>query len=244
MTCTHRRILQWVFGTFCLLLTAPLVWGSPTGLNNIPTTDIVSEKTLVLQTWSNLAPTKYPQQYVGMKFSPLKNLEIGFDWKASDKTHGHPTLQAKYAFDIKKDLLTGVLGVANVSDDRKHQGEVFPYAALGLDLKAFRLHFGYAPERRNEAFFAGIDKTVPFLNRNLVLRADAIQTRDGEDFLYSVGFLYELARKDDGEESTLTGLAGVLNKIANKIVLEGWVSLPSTTDPAVVTLKVNYVIKF
>lgn len=69
-----------------------------------------------------------------------------------------------------------------------------------LDIKALRLHFGFAPQPHNERFFAGVDKTVTFLDRNLILRGDFIQTNDKEDALYSVGFLYELGAKDGGDE--------------------------------------------
>jgi hypothetical protein len=78
----------------------------------------------------------------------------------------------------------------------------------------------------------------------LCLKADAIHINDKEDVLFSAGFLYELGRRNSADKPPLTGLAGILDSIAKNIVLEGWVSMPSTGDPEVYTLKLNYVIKF
>lgn len=244
MTCRTRRyrcLLVWVI---CLFTFAPVAWGSPTGLNNISTTDVVPPKTLVLQTWLNLAHDIHTQQFVGFKAGVFEGLEFGVDWKAIDETHGHATYQAKYAFDIKKDLWRGVIGVANLSDNRQHNGEVYPYVATSLDLDIFRLHFGYAPQPHNEAFFAGIDRTVPFLDRNLQLKADAVHINDKDDVLFSVGFLYEFGRRNSADKPPLTGLAGILDNIVKNVVLESWVSMPSTGEQEVYTLKLNYVIKF
>ncbi|KKM64904.1 hypothetical protein LCGC14_1496620, partial [marine sediment metagenome] len=186
----------------------------------------------------------HPQQFVAFKGGLLKGLEAGIDWKLNDDTHGHAMVQAKYAFDIKPDLWRGVVGIADLSDNRQHNGYFFPYAATSVDLKLFRLHLGYAPQPHNERFFAGIDKTVPFLDRNLQLKGDAIHINDKEDVLFSVGFLYELGLRDGAGEAAEGGLGGALNSILNNIILEGWVSMPSTGDQEVFTLKLNYVIKF
>ena len=244
MNCMIRLRCRLLVVALCLLFASPGAWGSPSGLNNIPTTDVTPPHTLVLQTWTNLGDNKHPQQFVGLKFGALEGLEIGFDWKANDETHGHATMQAKYAFDIKSDLWRGVIGVDNLSVNRVHNGYVFPYVATSLDLQAFRLHFGYAPQPHNEAFFAGIDRTVPFLDRDLQLKADVIQVNDGEDVLYSAGFLYNLRRHDDDGNSVPPGLKGIWYRLTRNLVWESWVTLPSSGDAAVVTLKLNYVIGF
>jgi hypothetical protein len=138
----------------------------------------------------------------------------------------------------------GVIGFADLSDNRKHTGEWFPYAATSLDLKAFRLHFGFAPQPHNERFFGGIDKWVTFLDRTLQLRADAIHINDKQDMLFSTGFLYELSPQTGSDKTAQSGLAEVLDNITKNIILEGWVSKPSTGDKEVYTIKLNYVIKF
>ncbi len=229
-----------------VLVCAPsgrLVEGSSSGLNNIPTTDTVPKDILVLQSWLNSAHNTSPQQFIGFKYGLFKDLEIGVDWKANDVTHGHAMLQAKYAFDLYGDKLRGVLGFADLSDNREHNGDFFPFAATSLDLDVARLHFGYAPQPHNERFFAGIDKTFPFLGRNLQLKADAIQYNDKNDTLFSVGFLYELGAPS-GSETPQSGLSQIFNAITKNLVLESWVSLPDTSAEDVYTVKLNYVIEF
>ncbi len=239
-----RRVSYRLLVVFCVVLIGRSTFGSPTGLNNIPTTDVVPEDVLVFQTWLNAGYNRHPQNFVGFKYGPFKDVEIGVDWKANDVTHAHATLQAKYAFDIDGDVWRGVIGFADLSDNRKHTGEWFPYAATSLDLKAFRLHFGFAPQPHNEAFFGGIDKWVTLLDRNLQLRADAIQINDKKDMKFSVGFLYELTRRSGGSETAGTGLAEFLDSIAKNVILESWVTMPSTGNQEVYTVKLNYVIKF
>ncbi len=221
-----------------VLFAGDVAWASPSGLNNIPTTDVTPKKIFVLQTWSNLRDSRHHQQFVGFKTGLLDGLEVGADWKAVDSTHGHATFQAKYAFDLKKDIWKGVVGVANVSGNRQHQGEVFPYVATSVDLKVFRLHLGHAFQPHNQAIFVGIDKTVPFLNRNLQLKADAIQINNRDDILFSAGFLYDFMPINDSD-----GADSVFEKITKNIVLECWVSMPTTSDAPEVTVKLNYVIK-
>lgn len=229
---------------FVVLFSGQLAWGSPSGLNNIPTTDVVPKDILVFQTWFNMAHGMQTEEYFGAKYGVpfLEGLEIGIDWKGIGDTHGHAAFQAKYAFDIEADLWRGVVGIANVSDSRKHQGEVFPYLATSVDLEMVRLHAGFAAQPHNEAFFAGIDRTLPFLNRNLQLKADVIQFNDMADALFSVGFLYDFAPLSD--EPTRSDWIGVLEEISRNIVLEAWVSVPTTGAEEVYTLKLNYVIRF
>jgi len=228
----------------CICAIGHSASASPSGLNNIPTTDVVPEKTVVLQTWLNMAENAQTQQFVAFKTGLLKGLEFGGDWKAIDKTHGHAELQAKYAFDIMGDWWKGVVGIANLTENRQHNKYLFPYVATSVDLKVFRLHFGYAPQPHNEAFFTGIDRTVTFLNRNLQLKADAIQINDKEDVLFSAGFLYEFGPRDTADKPSKSRIHGFLDEIVNNLILEAWVSLPSTGEEEVYTVKLNYVIKF
>ena len=106
------------------------------------------------------------------------------------------------------------------------------------------MHLGYAGQPHNEAFFAGIDKTIPLFDRNLQLKADAIQINDKEDVLLSVGFLYEFARRGDADKPIDNGLLKVLDQLAKNLVLEAWVSMPTTGQKETYTIKLNYVIRF
>jgi hypothetical protein len=234
------------FAAVLVLLAGHSAWGSPTGLNNIPTTDVVPENVLVLQGWLNTGHGQHPGQFIGFKYGPFKDIEIGVDWKANDKPSRPPAFQAKYGFDIKPDLLRGGIGVAGLwcKDNRGVDGRLFPYVATSLDLKAVRLHLGYAAQSHNERFFGGFDKTVLFVDRNLQLRFDGIHINDKNDMLFSAGFLYDLAPQSGGNETKQTGLMGVLGDITKNMLLESWVSIPSTGDKETYTVKLNYVIKF
>ncbi len=244
MKCVTRSGSWLLIGIMCICATSHFAWASPSGLNNIPTTDVVPEKVAVVQTWLNMVDDAQTQQFIGFKTGVLKGLEVGVDWKANGEAHGHAELQAKYAFDIKGDWWKGVVGVANLTDNRQHNGYFFPYVATSVDLEIFRLHFGYAPQPHNEAFFAGIDRTVTVLDRNLQLKADAIHINDKNDVLFSVGFLYEFGAKNAPEEASTSGIQSILSDITKNLILEAWVSLPSTGDEEVYTVKLNYVIKF
>jgi hypothetical protein len=242
-----RDIYCVLFAVLCPVLVNNPAWGSATGLNNIPTTDIVPERTLVWQGWVNAAGGERTYGFIGFKYGLFQDAEIGVDWKAldADIEHGHAMLQAKYAFDMgQSDVWRGVVGFADLSDNHHHNPEWFPYMATSLDLKAFRLHFGFAPQPHNERFFGGFDKTVSFLDRNLQLRFDGIHINDKQDMLFSAGFLYELAPRTGGNKTQQTGLAGFLDNIAKNIILESWVSKPSTGDKETYTVKLNYVIAF
>jgi len=222
-----------------MFFASPAVWASSTGLNNIPTTDVVPKDILVFQTWINSTANQQTQLFTAFKYGPFEDIEVGVDWKANDKAHGHAMLQAKYAFDID-DFWRGVVGFADLSDNRVHNGEFFPFAATSYDLNIFRLHFGYAPQPHNEAFFAGIDKTVLFMERNLQLKADAIHINDKDDAKFSVGFLYEFAPANGSDQNSQSFLENILKNI----ILESWVTIPTTDDIETYTVKLNYVIKF
>ena len=87
-----------------------------------------------------------------------------------------------------------------------------------------RLSLGYSFQENDQAFFAGLDKTLELQSRDLILRADVRQVDDGDEWLASAGFLHVLP----------------LN-----LVLESWVSIPSARDAEeALTVKLNYVIAF
>ena len=239
-----HRINYGLLVVFCVALIGRSAFGSPTGLNNIPTTDIVGENVLVLQSWLNTGYNRHPQNFIGFKYGPFRDFEIGVDWKANDDTHAHATFQAKYAFDIKGNIWRGVVGIADLSEDRGHNGEPFPYVATSLDLKTLRLHFGYAPQRHNDAFFGGVDKTIQFLDRDLQLRFDGIHINDKEDMKFSAGFIYNFAPNTKTSGTQSTGITEFLSNITKNMLIESWVTMPSTGNQEVYTVKLNYVIKF
>ena len=200
------------------------VWASPTGLNNIPTADVVPEKGLVLQGYGNLAQHTRPDWWGGLKFGPLKNLEIGFDGQLNPDPSSEGALvgQFKYRFELLEgtDLAAGI---ANLGE-KSRSGEIDYYAVVSQDLKYLRAHLGATFQPDNEGVFAGLDTTFPLFERDFTLRTDLRQTNERDDLLGSLGFIYDLGRN---------------------FLLETWGSFPSQGGAEdVLTLKLNYVIKF
>lgn len=219
-----KRKTQLITGVLTLII-AGCAAGSPSGLNNIPTSDVAPEKVLVLQTWGDFADNNYPVGMAGFKYGLIKGVEVGLDQKLQKGDEGALTFQAKWQWQIPG--LTSVMplvGVANISDDRDKTGEVDPYLVLTLDAGISRFHLGYSFQDDNQAVFAGIDKTFKVAERDLVLRGDVRQVSDGDDLLGSVG---------------------VLHVLPYNFVFEGWGSFPSNSDSdESVTIKLNYVISF
>jgi len=85
---------------------------------------------------------------------------------------------------------------------------------------------------------------ISFLDRNLQLRFDGIHINDKKDMNFSAGFLYELGRQSDDNKTSQTGLAEILDNITKNIILESWVTMPSTGGKETYTVKLNYVIRF
>lgn len=215
--------------TVVLLLCAwaglrDFVWASPSGLNNIPTADVVPEKVLVFQGYGHLAHGSRPDWWGGFKYGPLKNLEIGFDGQINPEPASDGALvgQFKYRFQPLESTAVAA-GVANLGD-KSRSGEIDYYAVLSQDLKYLRAHLGATFQRDNEGVFGGLDSTFPLFGRDLTLRTDLRQINQRDDLLASAGFLYDLGWN---------------------FLLETWGSFP-TIDGAedVLTLKLNYVIEF
>jgi hypothetical protein len=224
---TVRRI-GWTAVAACGLsiMICGMAWASPSGLNNIPTVDVVPRNVLVLQTWGNYVSGASPAYVAGFKYGLPAGIEIGLDSRVDSGDSGPLTGQAKWRLPIPGDEspCAMLVGVANVSDDRDEAGEADPYLVSGFDLGFARLNLGYSFQKDNESVFAGVDKAFALQSRGLVLRADVRQIDDGDEWLASAGLLHELP----------------LN-----LVFEGWVST-STADDAeeVLTTKLNYVIAF
>lgn len=207
------------------LLYTSSAFASATGLNNIPTADVVPEKVLVLQYWGNLARGVGPDHFLGFKYGPFENVEIGLDGRVSSSERDRDEFvaaQGKIRFELADSLAVAV-GVANLGD-RSRAGPEFPYAVLTRDFGLFRAHLGGTVQKGNEGLFGGIDKTVKLFDRDLILRSDLIQVDRRDDVVASVGFLYDLG---------------------HNVLLESWVSFPSASGQEdVLTLKLNFVVRF
>ncbi len=178
-----KKILGYVI-IFSFLITAP-AWATPTGLNNIPTADVVPEKVLVFQYFGNIADDSKPDHFAGFKYGLMKNVEIGLDGRIFPEKAKEENLvmQGKIRFELSDKLALG-LGIANLGD-RDKAGAEFPYAVLTQDLDFLRIHFGGTTQDDNKGFFAGLDKNIKFLDRDFTFRSDIIQVNNQNDTITS-----------------------------------------------------------
>ena len=162
---------------------------TPTGLNNIPTADVVPAHVLVWQAFAQFGEDRAPAWFAGFKYGPAENCEVGLDDTVTGAgSAGGPTLQAKYRLELNASAALA-LGAANVSDDPSRHGELFPYGVVSAEAGSARLHLGRSWQSGNQAWFAGIDRSV---SPELTLRADWIQTSDGDECVKSLGFIRSL----------------------------------------------------
>lgn len=228
-TCLKKESIKmknYVIGLIMLIISSITTnsWASPSGLNNIPTADTVSAKTLVWQFYTDVAKASKPDYSTGFKYGLIENLEIGLDGRIFAEPAREETLKGQVKYRIEAtDKLSLALGIANFGDRARNGWEDY-YLACTYDTAFLRLHAGGTLQRDNEGGFAGLDKTINFLNRDFTLRSDIIQTNDSHDLTASVGFMYDLGYN---------------------FILENWVSFPTESGREdVVTLKLNYVIDF
>jgi hypothetical protein len=211
------------FILLCCFITLPAL-ATSTGLNNIPTADVVPKNVLVFQYYSDIGNDKVPTHFAGFKYGLTDNIEVGLDSRFfAEKTSTENLVgQAKIRFEFDEALAIA-LGVTNLGD-RDKAGKESPFGVLSYDFSFFRVHFGGTGQDNNEGFFGGIDKTFSFLKRDFTLRSDIIQANDQRDTTASVGFIYDLG---------------------HNLLLESWMSFPSESGKEdILTIKLNYVIKF
>lgn len=211
----------YLLGIAALLLAfAAIAQASPTGLNNIPTAEVVSKDVLVLQSWGSFDGDD--SWFAGFKYGPAQNWEIGLDDDvAGVGSSAGITLQVKYRIPFEK--AGGVaLGLANVSADTDVNGERFPYVVVTVPLTADAKAngtAGYQFQSGNHGFFVGASYCcAPQFN----LRADWTQINDGDASVSSLGFITQL----DG-----------------RWLAEAWASFPTGAGAETsYTVKVDYVV--
>ncbi|NIR00891.1 MAG: hypothetical protein GTN78_11930, partial [Gemmatimonadales bacterium] len=140
-----------------------MAWATATGLNNIPTADVVPAGVLVLQQITNFGSDQETLVHLGLKAGPAENWEIGFDKRihasgsgsgvagAGGLPAGPWVFQAKYRYAAPDGNTAAALGVANVGEDSDRSGDAFPYFVVSHDAGPARLHGGYSWQSNNPA---------------------------------------------------------------------------------------------
>jgi hypothetical protein len=225
----------------CLILFVALFalsWhlvAAPSGLNNIPTADTAPHLALVIQEYTTFGANRKPDHLAGFKFgvdpwqeSEWRNrFEWGLDGRLGSGDAGPAFFHGKFATQPRPDLPALGLGVANLAvtePNRERGGQPFSYAVLTHDLNWFRLHGGYGWQtHNNDSALLGIDRTWKVFERDLMLRADAIQIEQQHNWAASIGGLYAFHKY---------------------FVFETWMTQPIHNSPPTFTLKFNLVIPF
>jgi hypothetical protein len=212
-----------------VVLSPAVAWATSTGLNNIPTTDTPGHRELVFQGFVNLADDKPDDQFAGFKtglrFSEHR-FEWGLDTRLGDNDPSVAVFQVKYAVQPWETLPTVAVGATNIAvtpGDRDRVGQPFKFLVVTQDFGWLRGHAGYGLQQNNNAAFFGLDKTVSLFERDLMLRTDAIQIEDKEQWLGSGGFIYFLNEN---------------------VAVESWVSQPFDHGKPTYTLKLNLIFRY
>lgn len=207
-----------------LAMFSAVALATPSGLNNIPTADIVPHRTVAIQAYDLLGadPHDFASGFkTGWDFSPV-HLEWGMDSHLLPDSAGPLLFQTKLGFTPWENGKIAV-GVANVAlTDTDRAGDPFTYAVLTQDLGFARLSVGYGLQTDGNSVLVGLDRSWKVFDRNLNINADLVQTGDGEGWLTAVGAKYDLTKH---------------------IVLESWVNLPDDGEVTVMA-KINFVFTF
>ncbi len=234
-------------------------YGTPTGLNNIPTADTTPQGTFVLQAFSTFGGDRDADFNLGFKTgidAKVVKFEIGADSHIYPDKGGPVTVQGKVAIPFGQGLPTLALGAANITfsnDDRARAGDGFAYAVLTQDFGWFRVHGGCGLQDSDALPFYGIDKT--FRYTKTIPASDGKSVRDGKSVADGKSHTAALDTKTidlftlradaiEQHDSSWLYSAGVLVPICKYFVFEAWGNFPDNgTDPSL-TLKANFVFSF
>ena len=222
------------FSPILLLLVAGPLAATPTGLNNIPTADVVPHRTVAVQAFSSFGPganqfaANGPDEHsfwlgfkTGWDFS-LFQLEWGMDSPVITGPSGPLLFQTKAHFSPweKGDIALGVAAIALTDIDRGP--DPFSYVMLAHDFGFFRAHAGYGLQTQANTWLFGLDRTWKVFDRNFNLNVDLVQAADESFWLPAVGWKYDLSKH---------------------IVLEWWSNFPEQGQSSHIA-KINFVFTF
>jgi hypothetical protein len=217
---------------FLACTTAALA--TPSGLNNIPTADLVPHRTVAVQAFTSFGPganqfaANGPGEdsfWMGFKtgwsLSPF-NIEWGLDSPLFTQQSGPLFFQTRVGMEPWENakFVVGIAGVALTDTDRA--GDPFTYAMLSQDLGFLRAHIGYGIQNNGNSLLVGLDRTWKVFDRNFNLNVDLVQAADQSFWLPAVGWKYDLTKH---------------------IVLECWSNFPEQGRSSHIA-KINFVFTF
>ena len=212
-----------LLSALAFLVAPSAVLASPSGLNNIPTTDVAPIRVAVVQAWSNSASAGDTTYVAGVKSGLTPDLEVGLDSRLSPDG-GPLTSQFKYRLRSRPGapaLLA--VGLANLSTDRSRAGQPMPYVVATSALApATRAHLGYSAQKRASGLFLGADWSVSPV---LLLRSDWVRPAADSGDVSSLGTLFTPA--------------------GQPFAVEAWASFPgSPPSDTTFTLKLDWALPY
>jgi len=223
---TSLAILSFLFLSHSL-------FGTPTGLNNIPTADTVPHRVVAVQSFSsfgagtNQFAANGPGEFsywmgfkAGYRFSVIQ-WEVGLDSPLAPKETGPLVFQTKANVSPWEKGVIAV-GVANVGlTDSALSGKPFTYAMLAQDFGFARAHAGYGLQTNGNSLLLGVDRTWQVWGRHLNLNADLVQASNQTFWLPALGIKFDPT---------------------DYLVLEAWSNFPEKGKPSYIA-KINLVFK-
>ncbi|MBN1917978.1 MAG: hypothetical protein JW889_08730 [Verrucomicrobia bacterium] len=197
-----------------------------TSLNDIPVADVIDWRTFEIKTWVHTAELEEPEWWGAVNFGILDYAEVGVYGILGprDDAGGDVRFFGKFVYPLGEDRPSIGAGLDNLTGDEDDNGNIDPYLVVTHDFGPVRGTLGYSLQDDDEAFFAGIDTSFDFLEMPITAGLDVTQTDDGDEWLVSAGFEYQLPLE---------------------LVLETWYTWTTVDDAEdALTIRLNWVITF
>ncbi|MEN6372183.1 MAG: hypothetical protein ABFD64_09245 [Armatimonadota bacterium] len=172
-----------VFVLTLIVLTAP-VFGAASGLNLMPTADVLEKGTAAVETeraGEQFHMFTSKESALLMQLGLGKDIEIGYDDYSDGKTFG--AWNVKLAVAWRNGFPAAAIGVQNVGNGIKPQ----PYAVGHIPFVCGRLHAGLIGINGSTHPMFGYDRS---LNERLMFQADYIE---GDENAGSLGLSFNLS---------------------------------------------------
>lgn len=179
-------------------------FATPTGINNIPTADVVPNRKVAIQSFGSFGPgnnqfaangagnsSLWMGFKAGIQATAPVRVEIGMDSPIAPTKAGPLVFQTKANFSPWENGLIA-LGIANIAlTDFDRAGHPFSYGILAQDFGMLRAHAGYGLQLNANTALFGVDRNLRVLGRTLNLNVDLVQSADHSFWLPAAGFKYD-----------------------------------------------------
>jgi len=197
-----------------------------TNLNDIPIADVIEWRSFDISTWVTAGEAEEPEWWGAVYLGILDYAEVGAYGALGprDEASGDVRFFGKFVYPLGEGKPSIGAGIDNVTGDEGDNGSIDPYLVVTHDFGPVRGTLGYSFQEDDQAFFAGVDTSFDFLELPATVGLDVAQTDDGDEWLISAGFEYQLPLD---------------------FVLESWYTW-TTVDGAedMLTIRLNWVISF